>query len=452
MGIRGIHETPAVNAAVAGFADVLGTSPQGASPTVAARLSAIEIAAASVESSLTARIDDLVGTRDTIALLGDSITGQNTGDGGAANNAFHQAVGYFTWANIYLGQRFTLVQNGNQLTEFGGSGMSVQTMISGGQLAAAVASGADWLLVHGGTNDLATRTAVQIAADLQTCWDTAIAAGMRVIATTILPRDAAGDTQATWDKVRDTNALIRTNARATRGVTLVDWYSAIVDPTTGKGSSTYLADGVHPNVNGANRMGKVLADALGRAGYDINSVLPNDAYDPKSLMPNPFMLGNTAGVATSTTFYNLGSGTSVKSKVARTDGQAGEWQQFVITAAAPTADGAQVQQQNTAVGVDWNVGDVVYGICEIETDAASWDVRSCFLEIVWFGTTGSLVAARVSSAERAAVTQALIRPADRVVLLTPRLAVPTGTTRLQLNLYVYGPGTVRLGRFDVRKV
>ncbi|RYX78960.1 SGNH/GDSL hydrolase family protein [bacterium] len=380
---------------------------------------------------------------NTVALLGDSITMQNsTVDGYKAN-------GYFIWANALLGQRF------NFIGQFGASGKTTNDLITEGHVANAANSPASWVIELSGTNSLAASSAQQIADQRRSIWRTLTAAGKRVVVCTITPRDNPGDGQTTWDKVREANRIIISYASSEPGVVLCDWYSTLVNPTTGKVNLVNLYDGVHPNSVGASKMGRFLADTLDSIIPKGNSVFAPDAYDPRSLMPNPFMLGDTSGGATSTNFYAIGSGTYSRSKVPRTDAIPGEWQQLTVTAAPnPATDGGQVQQQNTAVGVDWNVGDTVYGVMEFETDAAGWAGRHLQLSIDFFqGATPvpSPSSLRYGSNEIIALAADPLRP-TRGILRTPNAQVTTGATRIQANVYMRGLGTIRVGRLDVIKV
>lgn len=406
-------------------------------------------------SPLSYGLIDLRAVRpQTIALLGDSITNQNQ----AANtgNPYFSATGYFTWANVLLDQRFRQTYDATgtgvgSFDEFGESGKTVAQLLSENYAASWAASGATWGVVHGGTNDLASRTAAQIATDLLTIWRMGTAAGIRVVATTVLPRDNGDAEPATSDKVRAVNKLIRAHALAEPGVILCDWYALMVDPATGRANLDYLADGVHPDAAGASRMGRALADVLRPFTYDSGWWSPNDLGDVDELSPNPFCVGAASGLATNVTAYTLGAGVYTAAKVPRTDGIPGEWQQVTVTAAPGNADGVQLQLQNTAVGTKWNIGDTVQGLVEFETDAANWRCRhlSCAIDV--FNGISAVIGLRMSSAERTAMTTDLHRPV-RGVIATPPIVVAAGATRLQLNIHFTGTGTLRLGRNSIRRL
>lgn len=419
---------------------------------------------ASLTSGLAAKaatvdVPTLARRRNKVALLGDSITRQNS-DLTSATSPFYGGDGYFTWANILLRQRLDIVTASATQGEFGAGGLTTAVLISGGHVASAAAADADWCIVHAGTNDVgAGVSAATIAANLLTIWNTLIATGKTVVATTILPRNNS-DSAANVQILRDANRLIRANAAATRGVVLCDWYGALLDASTGLANLDYLSDGVHPDAVGASRMGKVLADVLSPL-VPAREDLAQDNTDTKDLLSGSLFTGTggavggapaSGSVATGWTVYAQGSPTSVVcSKVARSDLFAGEWQQVVITAVAQNTDGCSIEAQNTAAGTDFVAGDTVYGTVEFETDAATWNGRMILLQVVAFNGLGNASDGYLTSVERTALTASLARPASGV-LRTPRFLLPVGLTRVQMKIYAYGSQTIRFSRAQIVKV
>lgn len=374
--------------------------------------------------------------RNRVLLFGDSISA-----GGWYLSGGNPTYGYhaFVWANMLLDWPFDIVP----VLDYSFSGYTTTQLLA--EVDAAAAEEVDLVILMAGTNDSPSGDPAVIAANLLSMWRTFVRSGKTVVACTITPRDY-GD--ASSDVVRATNDLIRANAAAEPGVLLCDWHSSIIDTANGDAHSDFLTDQVHPNYTGHSRMGTILASVLAPYAPGNYSFLPQGPGNDNGMLPNPFMVGDTSGGATSTNFYDLGSGTHVKTKVARVDGIPGEWQQLVVTAPTPNADGAQIQQQNTNVGVDWNVGDTVYGIAEFETDAAGWDIYAFTLGMFFFTANQSTNALTIGSSDLAQLTAPIVRPA-RGVIRTPEMVVPATTTRLQLNFYIRGAGTVRVGRFDI---
>lgn len=401
------------------------------------------------------------GTR--VALLGDSITNQNA-DIGTNTATRTYGSGYFWWANVLLGGALTLVTNGTSDAEFGTSGQTTGNIagdtLPSDDLTACAASDAHIVIVHAGTNDVRSDvSAATIAANLQTIWNTLLAAGKTVIATTILPSNYPGDTAARNQTIPDVNRLIRANAARTRGVVLCDWYGAMLDASTGYAGIAYLktSDYVHPNVVGASRIGKVLADVLRPLVPAVNGAgdVASTTYDQKNLARSYSHMAGTSGtvnspatgsLATGWTLYVDGSPSSVTaSKVARSDVWPGSWQQVTQVANTVGSDGHHLLYQNTNVGTDWSVGDRVRASIEFETDSASWDCRALSLSLQFYNGIGSLTGGEVSGAERSGLTTAIYRPPSGV-LWTLETTIPTGTTRLQLTPSFWGTGTIRWGR------
>jgi len=340
-------------------------------------------------------------------------------------------------------------------SEFGGSGRTSAQLLSEGHVDSVITAAPGWCVVMIGTNDISGATTVATTvANLATIYGKLLAAGIRVMALTITPRT---DTDATsGQKIRDVNHWIRSYVRKTRGMHLADVYASILDPATNKALTTSLTDTVHPNGIGGGRIAKVVAAAFDPLVPKLDP-LPFDGADVTNLVPNALMTGDVSGAATSLTVYASGTPTYTKSKVARTDGMPGEWQQIDTTvAAAPNSDGVNALWQNTAVGTSWSVGDEVFGAWEFETDPATpWLVRAFALSIICVGGAAPNTAfwAFTNSSERAALPagQSLVR-LDSGVMRTPNFVIPTGTTNVQLQFSIYGTGRVRLGRSTLTNV
>lgn len=180
------------------------------------------------------------------------------------------------------------------------------------------------------------------------------------------------------------NMWARTYARD-QGHILCDWHPAVADPASATGlwlpnysdGVTGGTDGTHPKPPATVAKGRVLAAA--KAPFVPAAAfpwLPGSAADPFTLMPNPMMLGAggtvkpagvTGNLAHSWSFFNNG-GTSagVLSKVARTDGNGGEWQQIQLTAG--NDDTIKLQIDLIAGGTLWNIGNTLLFAVEFQTD------------------------------------------------------------------------------------
>lgn len=381
-----------------------------------------------------------------LTAIGDSITVPDVG-------ANFWASGYLSWANASLRHRFDRVGPTPTTFAWATAGQRTDQSIAAGQHTAAAASAADVVVVHLGTNDVGFGTAVAtIYANLRTIWTTLTAAGKTVVATTILPRSVdIADARVTGD-LHALNHMIRTGVPTLPNVVLCDWAPLVMDPSTGGIAATYSADGLHPNSVGASVMGRVLGDRIESARLfpGIQTpYLPSAEVDPVTISPNPFMLGNNAGVANNVTAAAVGAPTSlVHSKVARTDGLPGEWQQFVVVAADPNADGVSYTKNATT---KFAPGDVVVGVCEFETDPTGWNARHFALTVSALFSFAGTSDLSTPSGELSGMTASL-RRLPSGVFVTPPLTVPADQQYVQLVADFKGSGTARLGRMAAVKI
>lgn len=410
---------------------------------------------------------------NTLTLVGDSISNsggaidptQPTGSQSqysknfveVANSLFAHRCQYITPGPTGPGS----VAAGSSGVAFALGGIYTDDILNGGYMAAAVASAANVIVVHIGTNNVNRGdTSAKIMTDLLQIWRLATRAGKRVIATTILPRDSTIITGAKLLVMNDVNLQIRANAALEPNVFLCDWHTSMLDATGAappSGVSTWFVDGLHPNAPGAWRMGTILAPILNSVVVDKLSQ-PGDwipIVPANCITPNPFAFGNTAGVATSFTVTNVGSPTSVTpTKVARasSDLTPGEWQQIACVAATADTDGYTITITDSTT-TDWVVGDILYACAEIQADAAGWDCRGFQLDVVMTGAAGVASANLISTAERTALTTGLQpAPTGGMIMVTPRIQVPASVTAVRAVLRFFGSGTIRVSRIGVRKI
>lgn len=401
-----------------------------------------------------------------MAMLGDSITNQNSvnrflvgsGDELYPYNAtynsalwqYYSGQGFWTWANAALGMRFEVIHGTTANNEFGMSGKTAAELVSQGYVAQVIAAAPDWCHLMAGRNDAAAgETAATISARVEAIVDLLLAAGIKVVLSTIIPETTTGTIPV---RVRDANDLMRQWAPTKPGVVFNDWYTSMVDPATGRGLAAYYADGVHPYCMGASRMGyrlaKVLETVTPKADFPITSrdLLGLGCYQPgtSGVFGGANPGGGSGQLADNATCYVPASTTIVASKVARTDTHPGFWQQIQQTAGVGAYN---YTQRNSNVGVDWSVGDTVYGVLEYETDAASWAANQFYLTLrslasdqrvdYGYGSDGVLY--------QPAVAKGIFR--------TPNLVVPSGTTYLRLDATAGGgTHTARFGRMQIVKV
>lgn len=271
------------------------------------------------------------------ASIGDSI-GAYARQAVTATDRRFNFHGYLSWVRRFCGSRISLpIAN---IFNVGGKTLEeVRTE----QLAAAVASNADWVVVHAGTNnsnDLTNTTYADDVADYTEIITSINAAGKGVLFIPVRIRGSAFPiSTAMRNKLTQLNVWARGFAIG-RKMLIEDVNHLFLDysSTTGVGATTYLPDGTHDGPNGSIVMGRHIADSILRnivrcSPYEANGLFD---YRPSGIqadiqngnqIPNPIMLG-TAGTMTGgptgvvATNYRvrvagtLGSGTVVCSKEA----------------------------------------------------------------------------------------------------------------------------------------
>lgn len=385
---------------------------------------------------------------NTWASIGDSITA-------AANHATNSQGGLDgnrrSWqahANIYLNQRLDPVVN------YAVSGTRSDEALNS-QLPQVLAMNPrpGYCAVMSGTNDINQGyTDTQVIASLTSIISQLLTANIRPIVGTITPRTGFAGAQITYH--HKVNAWLRANVAKLGGI-LVDW-NPILANSDGTPATNVLQDGLHPTPYGAALMGKVFYDAVKNAIPEAPKLPGSNAESPNPVLnTNPLMTGTTGTVASggtgsaATSFKVAGAGgaayTAALSKVARTDGVPGDWQQAVISGATSV----QVYQQITDL-TRFAVGDTVYALIEFESDA---DLSAATL------FTGTLLAQ--GSAPRGSSTLTTIAGdtytgpvvvPNKGVLRTPNVVIPAGVTELWPLVKVSGGnGTFRVGRVSVLK-
>lgn len=382
----------------------------------------------------------------SIVLFGDSLIYKCGPFSTGAYSSYNDA-GFWGWAEVLEAQRFNMISNA------GVNGNTTSQMLA--RLATDVlALHPQWVLVHGGVNDMGPGADTSILANLTAICDAIRASGAKVILCTVPPNSTfTGGTTITAYQATNTGIAAYAAAHPS-DVILADtgasnrtsWANPV--PV---GGTTY--DVVHPNRWGAQRMGQTLVAAILAASGIPDAYPLITVVGGGNLLANPLMTGTGGGtsgtasgsIADNWTAIGSSGGTAVCSKVARVDGIPGSWQQIAYTG---TSNSSAVLLQS-AVGSGFSAGDQVYAMVEWQSDN-NWTAP--FKTYAYLSANDSTQAYSLfwpdddSVAEQVNIGGGVFR--------TLPFTVPGGTTYLALYLVFNGgngTGTIRFGRCEVKK-
>lgn len=153
------------------------------------------------------------------------------------------------------------------------------------------------------------------------------------------------------------------------------WQRLVNDAGTGANTLMMNADNVHDSDPAAQYAGKDLADYFGAAlpgtPWDFGSALGvYSATNPggnRLLNPNP--AGNNSGQPTAWGTLSKGDASATPTKVARTDGVAGEWARITSNASADNIINTYTVPQAAFVGVP-AIGEVIQVFVEVRLSGA----------------------------------------------------------------------------------
>jgi lysophospholipase L1-like esterase len=383
---------------------------------------------------------------NTVAILGASIAEMAGGVGvgvydTAVASPFTRADGYFTWANMSLGGRLTMVKNAGV-----GGQRSDQILARVTDVTNLSVLPGYCILSDAASNDLVQSIpSATIVTNLDAICDALQAKGITVVICTSLP--LAGNA-AHLLRQEEVNTWIR--GRATQpGFIVCDWAARWTDATTAGPKTGFATDGIHPTPLGAGAIGKVLADAL-RPYIGGSVLLPSHNLDGLAVNVNPMMVGTAGTVSTGTTgqaadnwttLRGSGAGTMAGAKVARTDGVGGAWQSLTLAGGGGQFFLFSDVAGAAVAGTKWQT--------EMEFDAADFTgITNCRLvvEALTSGQSGYGIYQIAATALPTDVVSGVIR--------TPVFTVPAGGPfNLRTMLIFQGTaGSIRVSRIRTRKI
>jgi lysophospholipase L1-like esterase len=399
------------------------------------------------------------------ACIGDSISERNGAWGSEGTSAYWGRESWLMQASAANGWSVTLgagnvgaSQHGNN---FAVAGTRTDQMLAS-QLPSVVAlnPAPGFCTLVGGTNDISQGySSASVITNLDAMVTALTLAGIPVILGTVLPNTSYTVAQQT--AVYEVNRWIIKQPELRRGVYVADFYTALVGAGGNAAAplpNALTSDGTHQSAYGAALMARVLAPILATL-FPQRTIFPGPG-DPKSLGPNPFMVGTGGPLGTGVTgvvatdWYAADAGGSpslstVGSKVARTDGVPGEWQQFAFTAGSlrflPAVD-----------TTGFVVGDTVHACVEFQTDP-NFDTSGCTQLETYIQSTGSANTSGylTNTGVQYDGTEVPLTTFPRSgVMRTPPMTVGAGTTGLEVWVRannLASPGTLRIGRIALVK-
>ncbi|MGW9345575.1 hypothetical protein ACWGR3_28900 [Streptomyces albidoflavus] len=382
----------------------------------------------------------VVRNLSSAVLLGDSRTlynGNYLQSQATSTAVTHDDRGYVACAMVLLRQRLDILKNG------GVGGDTTAQMLARTDALLALSPG--WLIGMGCINSVNQGvSAATIIAELTAIFDKCAAKGVRVVWGTDWI-SAGTDTTAKKQAAATVNEWLRRETSRRREFYLADYAAVMSTPATGLPVAAYASDGLHQDGPGGFIMAKELVKVLEPLLPPMDRLTVSNE-DTTNILTNGMLTGN-GGTGRATSWSWPGSGPAVFSKVARTDGYQGDWQQVVVTGGTNT----YLYQQVAAAAGKWAEGDNVFFECEFETDATDWNVTAFYARLNLLGVTGVAPQTVADDMNHAGAPGLAYRP-ERGVFRTPVLRIHEGTTHVQGGIFLIGTGTYRIARARMVKV
>jgi lysophospholipase L1-like esterase len=377
----------------------------------------------------------------------------------SAVNIGSTLISWHEWANALSQQSMKLLRNA-------GVGGDTTTAMLARVNSDVIVYRPKFCAVLGGQNDsLDTPSAVlSTYNNLVNIYQALNNADIYVIALSELP-DSTGSTAHKKGK-QALNAKLAAYWRFRRGGEYVDIYRAIVDPLQTNSnpisSPQTTADGIHPNLYGALKIGQVLAPVYQRLAatrsYPLLSAL-QDRLDDNSMSLNAcrnglfqgtsgtITTGFSGSIANNWNTFRVGGGTGVMSLNARSDGFGNN--QRLVAAATAAADSAGFQINSLGAFASFAAGQIWFADAEV-TITNPINLAALELSLGFAGGGGPNTQAFTYVAGYGnGVYSENIGP---VVYRTPDLLLPAGTytgAAINITAYFTAPGSAQI---DVGRV
>lgn len=366
-----------------------------------------------------------LGRGNRVAAIGDSITSQ------AGPETQRNAKGYINWMGLLSDQqaRWDLQE--------ATSGHKVADVLSTAVPAiTARDTRPDYCIVLAGTNDLSAGTSLSnITSDLAEIYARLRAAGIVPVPAT-LPPNGTSSYHATIGKV---NTWIARHA-AEHGYPMLDFFGALVDPSTNKYDSSLSDDGVHPNEAGAEVLGQLAADELAPILTPWSAPLSTANDDPSNLNSNALFEddGNADGVPDGwSVLTGAADATITLETPGGSEGVAGQWLKIERT-------GTSAQTILRAGGFAVGEGDTLSLGFKVKTSGLVANSGQVLVDVIKYGAAATRLAGPLYSWPT---------DIDEAHVWYGEFTVPSGTTNTQLQInFTSGKGTLYIAQMTYRNL
>jgi len=391
----------------------------------------------------------------TVACVGTSITHQGTVLTTDVNPRIHDLTnGHAGWLEPLSNHRVRLARRNGVFEAytdktFGYPGYQLPGLTDGSTgvypLDNAIASGAEVLVLEGGTNDVntgLTDTSTTVSR-VTSYWTKAVNSGKQVIALNILPiGSASGATKR--DIITNANAQL-VSVAASLGVTLIDSHSVATKDGNGYATDETLWDGIHPTPAYAHRLAKLIDTQL--ATYYADR--PQSMIVPSAASSIWITQSNSPSQATIPTGWAK-SGTFTDTYTAVTDADGTTWQRvkMVQGGAAKSVNSLYIRATS-----GFSAGDRVrFAVRMREVSGATFDAN----EFYAYGRTTANYSAWQYAYALSGGTNLGTGDYDPItgLFISPVLTVPSGTVAIDAAI-LFNPNTevsVDVRQFGVFKV
>ena len=370
--------------------------------------------------------------KNTMIIDGDSIALQNGYKGSTI-----ESLSYVCWANFLMRLKFSVITNN------GVGGQRTDHLLA--RIQASIDLKPKYIHIMIGKNDIVQGISTDIIkanllAIYQRCWD----AGIIVIAGTITPNLVVQPSgTSSVNQIRDTyviNNWLKTLPSLYNNFILVDFFKALVNPSTSLAKTNILRDEIHPSAQGAYLMGLELYNVFNNKLMPVD-LFSNGNLDTSNIVANPCLLGSVSGVPTNFAVYSNPAG-AVSSKIVRDNGF--EWTESTTTQLTEVEFYQVISNANL-------VGKKIKCIWEFEVPQINTEMHHFHLSCLVKTSGGAVVPNTGVAGLFHASSQAIpmINATMSGVIETDWCLIPATSARFDIKMQCKFNGKVRFGQVAI---